>query len=176
MKLSGEGQYKQARRKSTKPLPCPFCRGRYEIVHQDRLADDTQGNDLSCIVCDTCGAWGPWVTGGYPKAVRFWNMRNARPEDLVDARRIKAPHLEDVPTEEVQDAKRCPFCTCKNHSIGNCGEEEEPCFYVRCKNCGTCGPQAEIDEPSTKEQAVREWNGELIALFRHKHGNGSDER
>jgi uncharacterized protein YbaR (Trm112 family) len=169
-------EYREAKRQPTRLLPCPFCRGRYELDYLDGIDSDAQGNDISCIVCDTCGAWGPWVTGGYSSAVRFWNLRNAGLPELAAARRIKAAKIEEPGDEKPEGAKACPFCRCLDLWIENGGLKGEQVWFVVCSNCNVGGPRPEVREQNTKDEAVREWNGELIALLGHKHGDGSKER
>lgn len=172
-----EGKFEPARRQSTRALPCPFCRGRHEIVHQEYLDDDAEGNDVSCLICETCGAWGPMATGGYPAAARFWNMRNEGLEALSLAKRIEFPVKEEKEEEpHPKGANACPFCGCKDLWIHNSASGDEDCWHVGCSNCEANGPQPDINEENTEEEAIQEWNGSLITVFRHKHGDGSGER
>lgn len=162
-RITGDAPWSPRRRATTRqrPLPCPFCLSSREIEYQDALSTDAQGNDIACLVCEVCGCWGPWATGGRSRTIYFWNLRSKVPLNLAENKRIQAPVVDPEEDEAATGGNPCPFCGGTDLRARNCGLHGENAWVIGCQNCGGSGPQPEVREENTREQALREWNGSL---------------
>jgi len=169
---NGETRPQAKRRSTRRPAhnrACPFC-GSLKLWFSDNLDADAGDNSIHCIECENCKAGGPWVTGSEARSWRFWNRRQAAPEELSIEKRILFPKPEEVDLEKRRKAKTlakleptlrpCPFCSSKKVILLDLATKEEV-WFVNCQNCFAGGPYP-LDGENTPKIAADEWNGSLL--------------
>ena len=89
----------------------------------------------------------------------FWDkyegpIKDAKVEVVLQSASLASTkHISDLPSEETQEVKPCPFCAGTDHEVMIIDTA-----WIQCAECGAEGPWHDTPNHSGRAEAVEAWN------------------